>query len=158
MADSDILSAIHSKLTGYTLGAASDAYFAKVFKGPSEGLAPINKLASWEYVRSQDPPQGSKTFGNTMRQDVFKITCYWQRTPLEEGREDFESDLYTVSHELPGEFWADCQLGGYVTDLDIPESSKRVSLERYPDIDGPYWRTFTFDLLILVLEGEAIAA
>jgi hypothetical protein len=157
MADSDITAAIHSKLVGYVLSGSSAPYFSKVFKGPNEGLAPLPKMAAWEYNRSETPPHGAKTFGNTMRVDVFRVLCFWPRLPLDGARETFEDDVYVVSHDLPGEFWADATLGGYCTDLDIPESSKRTSFDRYPDIDGPFWRTFTFEVHITVLEGEAIS-
>lgn len=158
MADSDITAAIHSKLEAYVKDGDAAPYFQKVFKGPAEGLAPIERMVLWEYVESRTPPEGAKTLGNTMRLDVFRVMAFWPRTPIEAVRESFEDDVYVVSHGLPGDFWGDATLGGYVTDLDIPEESKRVSLDRYPDIDGPYWRILTFEIHVKVLEGESISA
>src|SRR5512139_534097 len=99
MADSDITARIHEILTDYVRAGdvTSRPYFSAVFKGPSEGLTPANKLAQWEYLGSRTPAEGAKTLGNTMRLDIFRVKVFWTRTALNEARESFEDDAYVVS-------------------------------------------------------------
>lgn len=156
MSDMDIVTAIHNNLTGYVKSGDSSPYFSKVFKGPTEGLTPMDKTAAWTYRREDVPPEGAKTMGTTMRLDVFEVKCFWLRRGMEESRENLEDDVYVVSHGLPGVFWADATLGGYVSDVDVV--NKRFGLEAFPELSENYYRTLTFELLVKVLEGEAISA
>lgn len=157
MSDADILAAIHSKFTDYVKDGDGTVYFTGgVFKGPPEALTPFNRSVMWHVARTGAPPEGAKTLSNVMRLDIFEAKCFWQRSALAEARETNEDDLYILSHDLPGAFWGDATLGGFVSDLDI--FNVRYDLEAWPQNSDTLWRTLTFEIHVKVLEGETISA
>lgn len=157
MADAEIFSRIHTILSGYVLTGEGTPFFTKVWQGDPLALAPANRLCAYWNTGINDPPEGKMTFGNWMRQHTVRVKCFWLPAGHPDGRASTELEVFSVSHELPGEFFGDTTLDGNVTDC-IPEDIV-IETEQWPvGSDSPLYRTVTFDLRIKVLEGEAITA
>lgn len=153
---------IDSKLAGYQLPNASSAYFAKVFKGEPNALAPMGgrALARWRVARSQVPPEGARVLtGSRQVAIVYVINCYWPLAGIEEAQETQEDDIATVLIDLPNEFIgltaSDYTIGGYpVALLTVEDTSTVERLWPFPDSNNSAeMRIVQFELHARVLEA-----
>lgn len=109
-----------------------------------------------------DPPEGGRTFTTLFHHYRFVVWCLWYRTPEVSLLENLEDEIFDAMVTLPAAFWADSQLDGLCTDLDV--TRPRVGYEPFPyrGADGVgrtvFYRSVAFEINVKDLEGETIAA
>ena len=106
-------------------------------------------IAAWFNGESEK----TKTLGNVMVTQVWTVRAYFRVGANMKMRESLELELWNAVRSIQTGFRADSQLGGNVTDLDI--SLANVG---WVDIGGNTFRSISFDLQLIELEAEAIAA
>lgn len=95
---------LHSTIEGYQLIGASDDYFAKVFKGHPQNLAPLGgrPQARWYTNGTTDAPEGARNLKNDrMVQALFTIQCYWDLAGVENAQVSQEAQIAEVMIGLP---------------------------------------------------------
>jgi hypothetical protein len=144
----DIVSAIRTILaTTFTEG---------VFSGPPKGLPPGGPYGTFWYLGRTDPPTGRETWGNVMLVSRWQVACIWPRYPERTTHDVLEAVIADAEQALRTAFRGDSTLNGKTTDLKITDSEvDLVSPETNPN---SLFRSVAFELQLIDLEGEAIAA
>lgn len=155
MADADTFDRIHAILTNFQLSGETAPFFKVIYPGDPLAIGPQNRTCAYWVLDLHEPDEGPMTFDNWMYEHSVRVKCFWLPQPLDSGRNRVEREIFSVSHELPGDFLADVKLGGYVESC-IPEDIVMETEQWPPGVDSPLFRTLTFDLKLKNLEGEAI--
>jgi hypothetical protein len=125
--------------------------FEKIYVGEPVGLPPTTDraIAIW-YVGEETK---SKTLGNVMVTEIWRLMCYWRPRVEEADRESLELEVWDVVRDVQEAFRSDSQLDGNVSDMEI--SLPEVG---WLDVGEARYRTASFDLHLWELEAEAIVA
>jgi len=114
------------------------------------------------YMGRTDPVEGGMTMGQRMNLYRFQIMGLWHRRPELSTLEEFEAEIWEADVTLRAAFWADYTLNNESTALTITDPSVDYTVFPIQVGDGPVrqvtYRSLDFELQVLELEGETIAA